>query len=34
MRELIACGVDGLMTDRTDLLKDVLIASGDWADQS
>lgn len=34
MRELIARGVDGLMTDRTDLLKEVLIAEGDWQDQS
>jgi glycerophosphoryl diester phosphodiesterase len=30
MRELIARGVDGLMTDRTDILKQVLEESGDW----
>lgn len=33
MRQLISRGVDGLMTDRTDLLKDVLVASGDWRSQ-
>jgi glycerophosphoryl diester phosphodiesterase len=31
MRALIAKGVDGLMTDRTDLLKQVLEESGDWS---
>jgi glycerophosphoryl diester phosphodiesterase len=30
MEELLALGVDGLITDRTDLLKDVLVARGLW----
>lgn len=30
MDRLIGLGVDGLMTDRTDILKDVLIAHGLW----
>lgn len=30
MRLLLARGVDGLMTDRTDILKDVLRESGQW----
>lgn len=30
MRELLARGVDGLMTDRTDILKDVLVSQGMW----
>lgn len=30
MRELLDRGVDGLFTDRTDLLKDVLIERGQW----
>ena len=30
MRELIARGVDGLMTDRTDLLKQTLVETGHW----
>lgn len=30
MRELIDLGVDGLMTDRTDVLKEVLQAAGLW----
>lgn len=30
MRELLDRGVDGLMTDRTDLLKDVLVERGQW----
>lgn len=30
MRELLDLGVDGLMTDRTDLLKDVLVERGQW----
>jgi len=30
MRALLALGVDGLMTDRTDLLRDVLLEAGDW----
>jgi glycerophosphoryl diester phosphodiesterase len=32
MRELLDLGVDGLMTDRTDLLKQVLVERGQWAD--
>lgn len=30
MRDLIRLGVDGLMTDRADLLKEVLIEEGKW----
>lgn len=30
MRELLDMGVDGLMTDRTDLLRDVLVERGQW----
>jgi len=30
MAELLDRGVDGLMTDRTDLLKDVLVERGQW----
>jgi glycerophosphoryl diester phosphodiesterase len=30
MTELLDLGVDGLMTDRTDLLRDVLIRRGQW----
>ena len=30
MRELLDRGVDGLMTDRTDILKDVLVQRGQW----
>ena len=30
MRELLDLGVDGLFTDRTDLLRDVLIERGQW----
>ena len=33
MRELLDRGVDGLMTDRTDLLKDVLVERGQWREQ-
>ena len=32
MRRLLDRGVDGLFTDRTDLLKDVLTERGDWRD--
>jgi glycerophosphoryl diester phosphodiesterase len=34
MEELLDLGVDGLITDRTDLLKDVLVARGLWRDHS
>ena len=30
MTELLELGVDGLMTDRTDLLKELLVARGQW----
>ena len=30
MNELLDRGVDGLMTDRTDILKDVLVTRGQW----
>ena len=30
MTELLDRGVDGIFTDRTDLLRDVLIARGQW----
>ncbi len=32
MRELLDRGVDGLFTDRTDVLKDVLLERGQWRD--
>jgi glycerophosphoryl diester phosphodiesterase len=32
MRELLGKGVDGLITDRTDVLRDVLVARGQWRD--
>jgi glycerophosphoryl diester phosphodiesterase len=32
MRELLDLGVDGLFTDRTDLLRDVLTERGQWKD--
>jgi len=34
MRTLIDRGVDGIFTDRTDVLKDVLVALGDWTEQA
>jgi glycerophosphoryl diester phosphodiesterase len=30
---LLDRGVDGLMTDRTDILKDVLVRRGQWREQ-
>ena len=33
MRELLDRGVDGLFTDRTDVLKDVLVERGQWRDR-
>jgi glycerophosphoryl diester phosphodiesterase len=32
MHELLDLGVDGLMTDRTDILRDVLVQRGQWED--
>ena len=30
MEQLLDLGVDGLITDRTDVLKDVLVRRGQW----
>jgi glycerophosphoryl diester phosphodiesterase len=30
---LLDRGVDGLMTDRTDILRDVLVQRGQWEEQ-
>jgi glycerophosphoryl diester phosphodiesterase len=30
MRRLLDLGVDGLMTDRNEVLQDVLVKRGDW----
>jgi glycerophosphoryl diester phosphodiesterase len=30
MHELLDRGVDGIITDRTDILRDVLISRGQW----
>ncbi|MCW2780747.1 MAG: glycerophosphodiester phosphodiesterase [Marmoricola sp.] len=34
MHELLDLGVDGLFTDRTDVLKDVLVERGQWRDHA
>ena len=34
MRELLDRGVDGLMTDRTDILRDVLVQRGLWREEA
>jgi glycerophosphoryl diester phosphodiesterase len=32
MRRLLELGVDGIVTDRADLLRDVLLERGEWRD--
>jgi glycerophosphoryl diester phosphodiesterase len=32
MRRLLDLGVDGIVTDRADLLRDVLLERGEWRD--
>jgi glycerophosphoryl diester phosphodiesterase len=32
MTRLLDLGVDGIMTDRADVLRDLLIARGQWPD--
>lgn len=34
MRRLLSLGVDGIMTDRPEVLRDVLVADGRWTDTS
>ena len=34
MELLLDLGVDGLMTDRTDILKDVLVRRGQWREET
>ena len=34
MRQLLDRGVDGLMTDRTDILREVLVQRGQWREQT
>jgi glycerophosphoryl diester phosphodiesterase len=34
MTRLLDLGVDGIMTDRADILRDLLVARGQWSDAS